>query len=241
LTYAEVEDGSVASRHSYRSIRYGVETLAPGLVVERHRHASGYATVVLEGAFVEASFAGRAAVGPGDVLLHGSFDCHSNWGERRGRLQILRLPWWEDDLEGRFRTRDGDLLARIAERDPVEATLALRDSLEEMPARALDWTEKLARSLSADSSTSLRAWARDERLAPATVSRGFRQAFGVSPRVFRLEARARRAWNAVVHSDHSLTRIAHELDFADLAHMSRSVSVLTGGSPSAWRRASAAH
>jgi len=223
-------------RRTYRSIKYGVETIPPGLVLERHRHAGGYATVVLEGALVEASFSGRARARAGDVLLHGSFDCHANWTERRRPLTILRLPWWEDDLEGQFRTRDGDLLARIAERDPFEATLALRGSLEGSLDCALDWPERLAVAMSADPSMSLRVWARDHGLAPATVSRGFRQAFGVPPRVFRLEVRARRAWNAVVSSRKNLTTIAHELDFSDLAHMSRSISMLTGSAPSAWRR-----
>jgi anti-sigma factor ChrR (cupin superfamily) len=41
----------------YRSVRFGVETLDAGIVLPRHRHAGGYATVVLAGSFEEASFA----------------------------------------------------------------------------------------------------------------------------------------------------------------------------------------
>jgi hypothetical protein len=52
----------------YRSIRFGVETLDPNLVVPRLRHIAGYATVLLRGTFQEASFAGRFAARPGDVL-----------------------------------------------------------------------------------------------------------------------------------------------------------------------------
>lgn len=222
-------------RHTYRSIKYGLETLAPGLILERHRHEEGYATVVLDGALVEASFSGRAMARAGDVLLHGSFDCHANWTELRP-LTILRLPWRDDDLEGHFRIRDADVLARIAERDPFEASLALRESLEGSLECDLDWPERLAVALSADPSMSLGAWARDHGLVPATISRGFRQAFGVTPRLFRLEVRARRAWNAVVRSNLKLTTIAHDFDFSDLAHMSRTISTFTGCTPSAWRR-----
>jgi AraC-like DNA-binding protein len=223
-------------RHSYRAIRYGIETLAPGLVLPRHRHRAGYATIVLAGSFVEASFAGRAEVRAGDGLLHGRFDCHSNWCALGRGLQILRLPWLEDDCEGHFRVRDPDALARIAERDPFAATDVLRAMLVAAPPRAPDWPEKLAIALSHDPSRSIGAWARDEGLRPETISRGFRRAFGVSPQLFRLEVRARRAWNSVVRSDRPLTLIAHELAFADLAHMSRSVAIFTGSGPSTWRQ-----
>jgi AraC-like DNA-binding protein len=227
---------SSGAKHSYRSVKYGVEALPAGLVLPRHRHTAGYATVVLGGTFVEASFSGRAAVVPSDVLLHGRFDCHANWAMGHKGLQILRLPWLDDEVEGHFRIRDPDDLARIAERDPLEASRALRSTLEHQVQRARDWPEELARTLSREPSLPLRAWALEAGLAPETISRGFRRAFGVSPKLFRLEIRARRAWNAVVHSDRPLTRIAHELAFADLAHMSRSVSALTGAPPSAWRR-----
>src|ERR1700685_1768532 len=90
----------------YRSIQFGVETLAPGRIVARHRHLACYATVVLGGSFVEASFAGRFVARPGDVLLHGAFDCHANWTTTRHALQILRLPWTENTLEGHFQVPD---------------------------------------------------------------------------------------------------------------------------------------
>ena len=54
------------------------------------------------------------------------------------------------------------------------------------------------------------------------MSRGFHEAFGVTPVLFRLEARTRRAWRALAGSERSLTAIAHEQGFADRAHMSRS-------------------
>jgi hypothetical protein len=58
----------------YRSIRFGVDTLEAGLVLPRHRHTVGYATVVLAGTFEEASFAGRFMAGPGDAVRRVSDD-----------------------------------------------------------------------------------------------------------------------------------------------------------------------
>jgi AraC-like DNA-binding protein len=222
-------------RTRFRMIRYGVETLKAGPIVSRHRHAAGYATLVLAGSFEEASFAGRFTVGPGDVLLHGAFDCHANWITSRCSLTILRLPWCDNLLEGRFRVADPDALARLAERDPIEAMEQLRANLVQIESAEFHWTERLAQALRVQTFTRLETWADSERLAPETVSRGFHRAFGVTPKVFRIESRARRAWNLLLRSSSPLTEIAHQMGFADHAHLSRTVVALTGAPPSYWR------
>jgi AraC-like DNA-binding protein len=224
----------------YRLVTPGVEALAPSMCTPpRHRHTWGYATVVLSGTFVEASFAGRFAARPGDVLLHGAFDCHANTADSGRKLEILRLPWSDTALEGHFHVRDPDALARLAERDAWEATFELRSMVERARgASDVDWPEQLASDLTRrPSSLRLREWAAERAIAPETVSRGFRRAFGVSPKRFRLEARGRSAWNLVVRTSSPLTRIAHELEFADQAHMSRTVRALTGHAPRVWRQA----
>src|SRR4029077_9930318 len=109
----------------------------------------GYATVVLAGSFEEASFAGRFLAGPGDVLLHGAFDCHANRLSSRHSLQIVRLPWSDNMLEGRYRVRDPDALPILAERDPFEATQQLRANLLQIKAVDLHWTGRLAEGLRA--------------------------------------------------------------------------------------------
>jgi AraC-like DNA-binding protein len=222
-------------RSRFRMIRLGVENLEAGLVVSRHRHAAGYATIVLAGSFEEASFAGRFIAGPGDVLLHGAFDCHANWITSRCSLKILRLPWCDNLLEGLFRVADPDALARLAERDPIEAMNQLRANLIQIGSAKFHWTERLAYALRVQTFTRLDTWADSERLAPETVSRGFHRAFGVTPKVFRIESRARRAWNLLLRSSSPLTEIAHQMGFADHAHLSRSVVALTGAPPSYWR------
>jgi AraC-like DNA-binding protein len=58
---------------------------------------------------------------------------------------------------------------------------------------------------------------------------------GVTPKVFRIESHARRAWNLLQHSSSPLTEIAHQMGFADHAHLSRTIRALTGAPPSYWR------
>jgi hypothetical protein len=58
--------------------------------------------IVLEGRFTEASFSERHTVECGDALLHGGFDAHAD-GDGSAKLDVLRLPWDEPGLEGKFR------------------------------------------------------------------------------------------------------------------------------------------
>jgi AraC-like DNA-binding protein len=220
----------------FRAVCFGVETLLPGQAVRaRHRHGAGYATVVLGGSFVEAGFAGRSIVLPGEVLLHAALDCHANLPLTRRRIQILRLPWPNDGPEGHFRIEDPDELVRLSEHDPHEAARVLATVLGELPAQQLHWTEVLAAALAQGSPLTLNRWAEVRGLRPEDVSRGFGRDFGVSPKRFRLEARTRRAWQAVLRGERTLTRIAHDHEFADLAHMSRSIRAFTGHAPTRWR------
>ena len=223
------------AQHTYRSVQVGLETYPRGSAPCRHRHLQGYASVVLAGSFIEAGFAGRAQVEPGDVLFHGGFDCHANSPRGSRAVQILRLPWMNDGVEGHFCITDPDLLARLAERDPRESMVALAENFQVIRAPLQHWTGRLASALQNTASLSLRRWAGEAGMRPEALSRGFQREFGVSPKQFRLEARARRAWLEILRSPRTLTTIAQDFGFSDLAHLSRSVRSLTGYPPSAWR------
>lgn len=222
---------------AFRAVAFGTETLPRERAVRpRHRHGAGYATVVLAGSFIEAGFAGQLTVRPGEVLLHGALDCHADQ-PLSARIEILRLPWVNQSLEGRFQVADPDALARLAECDPQAAAVALAAMLSAAPPRELHWTDVLAGLLAGGTGLSLAQLAASWGLRPAELSRGFGCAFGVSPKRFRLEARTRRAWLSVIGSTGNLTRIAQDHGFADQAHMSRSVRAFTGAAPNIWRRA----
>jgi AraC-like DNA-binding protein len=221
--------------HQYRSITPGVETLQGGGNRPRHRHLEGYATIVLAGSMTEASFSGRARAQPGDVLLHGRFDCHMDIDNGRGAIQILRLPWLNDAMEGHFRIQDPDALVRIAEQDPLEAMRHLALNLQPLGSSLGHWTDQLADTLAQSPAVSLQEWAERRSIRPDVVSHAFHRDFGVSPKLYRLETRTRQAWCKIIHSKESLTRIAVDSGFADLAHMSNSIKAFTGFSPTRWR------
>lgn len=201
----------------------------------RHHHNEGYATVVLSGALTEVSFAGRSCAEAGHVLLHGRFDCHLDRASSKRPLQILRLPWRHDAVEGRFRVTDPDMLARLVESDPDCASTVLHETLHEVAPRDRYWVDDLADVLRDGPGLRLAEWAESRGLRPDTVSNVFGREFGVSPKRFRMECHARLAWREVVRSTKSLTDIAHKLAFSDLAHLSRSIHALTGRCPRDWR------
>jgi AraC-like DNA-binding protein len=222
-----------------RTIIAGREDLAPHHDVPRHRHLHPYAIVLIEGRFDQVSYAGRARVQAGDLLVQPTLDAHANRMPGTRGARILRLPWRDvDGLGGVFALPDLDAIVRAAERDPREAAEHARAQCQALAPRgvAADLPDQLAAALVAGGVTSLAAWAAQRGVARETVARSFSAAFGVPARQFRAELKAREAWLRIVRTADSLAEIANTVGFADQAHMTRWVRALTGGSPAAWRR-----
>ncbi|HEX6661736.1 MAG TPA: helix-turn-helix transcriptional regulator [Sphingomicrobium sp.] len=216
-----------------RSHRPGRETLGPGVSIPRHRHRGGYVAVVLSGGYQEAGLAGRFDVSAGDVVVHREFDAHLDHVRDRG-AEILNLPLPPGTkLPSAFRIADPDAIVRLAERDTVAAAMSLVPMSGVVPAN--DWPDELASDLNRDSGHRLRCWAHARNLAPETLSRRFRMAYGLTPAAFRAEARAQRAFTLVCESDASLASIAADCGFADQPHLTRAIVRLTGHPPGFWR------
>jgi AraC-like DNA-binding protein len=212
--------------------------LAPDSEIGRHRHAGGYATLVLSGAYEEAGDGGRFRVEAGDVLLHAPFSMHRNRIARSGTVLLdLALPFDGRSWSPRARPRDPDVVIQAAARDEREAaallieTLALHDDCE------ADLPDLLAHDLSKTPALSIASWAVRHGVARETAWRQFDKAYGVGPAAYRAEARARSAWRLVMTTRQPLADIAAAAGFADQAHMTRAVKALTGRSPGRWRAA----
>jgi AraC-like DNA-binding protein len=203
---------------------------------QRHSHEWPYAAVVLRGSYEEAGDRGRFRVRSGDVLIHEHFDSHLNRFSEYGALVLnLRLPTDRLFEAGMAKVPDLDSIARLADKKPVEAADLLVSMIMPSQSAPADWPEALAVELAHDPSISLSGWGERNGLAPWMVSRGFEQVFGVSPSAFRARARTRLAWRAIRASGDPLAEIASRLGFADQAHMTRSVKLVTGRTPREWR------
>ncbi len=183
---------------------------------------------------------GRVLATAGDVLVHPILDCHANRIVSSG-VKLIRLQSFDStEIGGLYRLDEVDTLARIAERDVVEAGLMLQHYLQQKramsPGIQNDWPDALARDLAQNTLIGIGNWAEANGLARETVSRGFAVAYGIPPKVFRAELRARAAWLRVIRRSEQLCVIAAETGFADQAHMTRWITRITGDSPASWRR-----
>lgn len=209
---------------------HGIGCHAAGERLPRHRHAEGYIAVVLAGGYIEAGDDGRLAAAPGTVLVHGQWAAHQDRFGASG-AQVLNLPAIPGLSEGLGSIADPDAVARTAERDPHAAAALVGERFMPGVSRLEDWPDLLAAALRNDPALGLTGWADANGLDPASVSRGFARAYGVSPKRFRLEARARRAALALSGWRGSLAAFAAEHGFADQAHLNRAVLALTGRTP----------
>jgi AraC-like DNA-binding protein len=215
---------------------YGLQRRRGLTVLPRHRHECSYAAVILSGGYEEAGDRGRHRVCAGEAVIHGAFEAHLNRYDIDGaEVMNLELPGWIEPAITRVHVPDPGLIVRLAERDAREAAACLLERLNPVAASALDWPDELARDVACNPHLRISHWARDHCLADATVSRGFRQIYGVSPSVYRAHAKARLAWRRLLTQSVSLSEIALDAGFSDQSHMTRGVQALTGRSPGAWR------
>jgi AraC-like DNA-binding protein len=219
-----------------RDVPGGLETLAAGAQVTRHRHAGAYAAIVLSGGYEEAGDGGRWRVGPGDVLIHAGFAAHLDRIGGAG-CRLLNLPLSGAlPAEGAFALADPDAIVALAGRDATAAGSALFAQPRTRLAGQSDWPDQLAARLDRLEPLRLGEWAAGMGLAAESVSRGFRRVYGISPRRYRLEARVRHALRRLDRGASGLAALALECGFADQAHLTRAVSRLTGQPPGRWRK-----
>ena len=208
---------------------------SPKEVLPRHKHASSFAALVLSGHYVEAGDTGCHHVGPGDVLVHQAYESHiDRFADEPAEVLIIPLAGvWSGPLLGRV--ADIDAVIRTAEHDVSAAAQLIAREMKAKPCAASDWPDLLAQELRGNPAMAIRAWAERMGLHPGSISRGFRQVFGLTPAAFRLIARTHHAIAAIRISHSPLCEIACASGFADQAHMCRAVSKLAGLSPSQLR------
>ncbi|HEY0598302.1 AraC family transcriptional regulator [Sphingopyxis sp.] len=210
----------------------------PGEYRGRHCHDAAFVAVVLEGGYQEAGDEGRWNVRPGDALIHHAYESHLDRFEAKGaRVLVLALPAaLAATPHVRGRVDDPDHLVRLAERDARAASLHFAESFIAAAPSALDWPDMLADDLRRLDPFALSDWAEEKGVRAETLSRGFRAAYGCTPKSYRANVRARAAFAAVHLGGEAFADIAHRLHFTDQAHMTRAIAGLTGAPPGWWRR-----
>lgn len=162
--------------------------------------------------------------------MHSPFEAHYN-GIGSAGAEVLLLPLRGSSQMPGSILADPDWVARLAERDPLEAVRYVIDNAKEIAPGIGDWTDMLAAELRCRLGLSISQWSQQIGLDAAVVSRGFRRHFGCTPSQYRLKAKLLGALRDIVEKDTALATIAYDHGFADQAHLSRAVRSLTGFSP----------
>jgi len=212
-----------------------VSHIEAGRRMHRHHHLGAYAALLIEGSCAEAGDLGRYHLRPGDVIIHRSFEAHQDLiGQTGARFINLAL---QEPGEGIVASVvDLDAIVRAFERDARDAAALLRTNLRPHRPIMWDWPDLLAAELGRSRHIRLDGWAERHGLSPASLSRGFRKAYGISPKRFRFELISSRAARRVQFSTDGLSHIAASCGFSDQAHMSRAFRSLFDLTPTAIRR-----
>lgn len=210
-----------------------IQVLIPRL--PRHAHSQAYAAVVLRGCYEQAGETGRHRLGAGDVILHPVWSPHRH--HVAGRVEVLNLPLPSlyTGAAGRGSVAGVDEIIRRAGEDAPGAARQLVAAFTPANGGLEDAPDRLAARLRAEPSLRIGDWADEEGVARETAFRWFRQAYGVGPSRYRVEARARSAWRRILATREPLAEVAAALEFADQSHMTRDVVALTGVTPARWR------
>lgn len=111
-----IPGSQLAETQRFRQVQPEFERIAPGFCRPRHCHFAAYVTILLEGQYEQASYAGRVMLEPGDVLVQPMLDRHESRVRRHQGLHLLRLAWTTDwSLGGVFKIPHADLVIRAAE------------------------------------------------------------------------------------------------------------------------------
>jgi AraC-like DNA-binding protein len=218
-------------------VQFGRECRCGSTALPRHRHPTAYLSLILSGGHEEAGDRGRLRASEGQVLFHGPFEAHRNSYSAQG-AQVLNLALglkFEPVCPVMF-APDPDAVVRLAEVDPRAAASLVIATAHSVRLKAQDWPEVLSAAILSNPGLKLGAWSEQYGLADATVTRGFRQVFGIAPSGYRAQVRARLALQQIIHDQCSLATIAARCGFFDQAHMTHAVVWMTGASPGAWRR-----
>ncbi len=209
----------------------------PGRTFTRHHHLKPYAAVLVSGSCDEAGDRGRFRATAGDVLVHLGFEAHQDQiGPKGATIINLALDCGVGAAFGFV--RDPDSIVRANERDPLAASEMLREQFRPYATFDRDWPDLLAEHLAQADPLPLERWAAGCGVHPASLSRGFKLAYGITPKRYRFEQMASRAARPVRDSRDHLSMIAATSGFADQAHMTRAMAQLFELTPGRLRQLS---
>lgn len=201
-----------------------------------HRHADGYAALVLEGGYQEVTVEGRFACAPGTLVIHPAWHAHGDEFGTGGAV-VLNLPAPLADGFSAIRVSDPQALEQLARSDPHKAAEAAREESEAMaPLSPAAWLVQLTRLLAGDEGQPIEALAAQCGVSAEHAARTCKRWFGLGPVQLRKERRLQAAI-ALLRVGASPAEAALGAGFADQPHLTRLLKQATGHTPARFPRA----
>jgi len=260
--------GEALARRRVADLTLAETRYRPGTVIPSHAHATPLVASVTVGGMIEERGRRSVSCAPGTMIYQPPHEAHGHrFSENGGSCFILQFgsPWIERmdalgvtkpvvplDLR---RSQANWLLERIRGefRSPDQAaglaiegySLALLSELQRAKSRTREgvrpgWLIRAEELIHAtlDDTPSLAEIAAAVDVHPVHLSRTFRRFYGCTLGEHVRRLRVRRAAEALVRTDLSLSRVALEAGFSDQAHFSRVFKRLMGCAPSVYRASS---
>jgi AraC-like DNA-binding protein len=195
-----------------------------------HRHARGYAALVLDGEYDEFSADGRFRCRAGILMVHPQWHAHGNTFGENGAL-VLNLPTPVVDGLIAVRVSDPDAIARLATRS-LEAAghAAIEDADAHAPISPAPWLAQLVRLMMREPDTEITDLAARCGVTAAHVSRASKRWFGMSPTAVRREGRLQSAIS-LLREGAPPAEAAADSGFSDQPHLTRLLKQATGYTP----------
>lgn len=198
-----------------------------------HRHDNARLIVFTGGELAEDSFAGAARFGRGDFVFRPPWYAHADRVSMPG-ARYVRLPL-SDAAVRSWLAQKGWRAARgrVDLEQPLHGDEALADASDAPYAHAADASplHMASRMLASADAPRVADLAARLDFEPYAFCRRFKASFGLSPAVYRRQARLERALRMLFEGAESLAGIASEAGYHDQSHFTAELKRETGRTP----------
>lgn len=208
---------------------------AAGEALPVHRHAEGYAALVLDGDYDELTMDGRYACTPGMLVMHPAWHAHGDCFGRGGAV-VLNLPAPLSDGFSVIRLPDAAAFERLARDNPDAAKQAAQEEADGVePVSPARWLVELTRLMALRPEAPIEEIAAHCGVSPEHAARACKRWFGLGPVQLRRERRLQIAIT-LLRAGARPAEAASEAGFADQPHLTRLLKQATGHTPARFPR-----
>lgn len=220
-----------------------------GSTLDVHCHRTAFATIVLDGSYVEIRDGAPSVYVSGQIVVHAPSEEHTDFFKRQTRCLNVELPevtvpmsrdlaLSTESLRKGVRDVIASFYSNARELHPAVGRLQgmLAGTLHLDDTRP-PWLRRVMECFAWEQAVPLRAAAEIASVHETHFSRSFRRHVGMTANEYRARARIKRASELLLTSTHSLARIAASCGFSDQSHLTRTFGERVGLTPAAYRRA----